>query len=552
MLLSTDRSVLQYNNRHECREQRTTNFYDKNLPTSAVRMARALGADNQTTLERGTSLNVDAVRIIAQSINEGLALAPGAAEVLAPDAEYRLREIVQDAIKFMRHSHRDTLATTDIDSALRLRNVEPIFGFGESTTGPRKGTRRMSGQKGTTSEVRRSGESFREVRGYKGGLFFVEDEDLNLQALVEAPLPAIPWEPTMSVHWLAINGVQPTIAQNPLTSDAEPADYSRSNLQSSTGKPRKRRRGSKSDAMSHIKPILKHELSKELQQYFEYVTASLAGPDKAHRNACLLSIAEEPGLIQLLPYLTQFIKESSQKSLLNLPWLFTLMYLARSIIANPNFNVKDYLHQMLPCVMTCIVRNRLSAKPRDKHWLLRDYSSSLVADICERFGGKFPSLQPRISSTLENALINPEKPLTTHYGAIVGLGFLGFRVVESIFVPHLMKYSELVEAVLEKYQDKPNSVRRLQAAKVYGAMAWCCSIVILKQERGLKTCKEGDVARLAGTDFEGMLPNSKELFSKLYGEMGSFLVPRTRRANALDLNAKDLLSQHESPEKTAE
>ena len=46
------------------------------------------------------------------------------ASAMAPDVEYRVREIAQEAIKFMKHSKRQKLTTEDVNNALRLRNVE--------------------------------------------------------------------------------------------------------------------------------------------------------------------------------------------------------------------------------------------------------------------------------------------------------------------------------------------------------------------------------------------------------------------------------------------
>jgi len=82
-----------------------------------------------------------------------------------------------------------------------------------------------------------------------------------------------------------------------------------------------------------------------------------------------------------------------------------------------------------------------------------DYSAELVATICSkyakqhaisssivaqeqnthtlderyakyRFGGAYQNLQPRVTKTLLHAFLDPKKPLTTHYGAIVGLSKL--------------------------------------------------------------------------------------------------------------------------------
>lgn len=65
----------------------------------------------------------EAIEVIAQSI--GITnLSPDVSQTLAPDVEYRLREIIQEAIKCMRHSRRTALTAHDVDTALILRNVE--------------------------------------------------------------------------------------------------------------------------------------------------------------------------------------------------------------------------------------------------------------------------------------------------------------------------------------------------------------------------------------------------------------------------------------------
>jgi transcription initiation factor TFIID subunit 6 len=46
------------------------------------------------------------------------------ADLFASDVEYRLREIAQEAIKFMRHARRQHLTSDDVNNALRLRNIE--------------------------------------------------------------------------------------------------------------------------------------------------------------------------------------------------------------------------------------------------------------------------------------------------------------------------------------------------------------------------------------------------------------------------------------------
>ena len=68
-----------------------------------------------------------------QAVVEGLelpALSKGAAQALAPEVEYRVRELAQEALKVARHAKRQRLTPGDIDATLRLRGVEQTYGFG--------------------------------------------------------------------------------------------------------------------------------------------------------------------------------------------------------------------------------------------------------------------------------------------------------------------------------------------------------------------------------------------------------------------------------------
>lgn len=46
------------------------------------------------------------------------------AQSLASDAEYRIREIIQDAAKFMKHGKRNVLKCEDVNLALSMKNVQ--------------------------------------------------------------------------------------------------------------------------------------------------------------------------------------------------------------------------------------------------------------------------------------------------------------------------------------------------------------------------------------------------------------------------------------------
>ena len=51
-------------------------------------------------------------------------LSDDVAVALAGDVEYRIHQVVEEAIKFMRHGKRTKLKTDDIDHALKTLNIE--------------------------------------------------------------------------------------------------------------------------------------------------------------------------------------------------------------------------------------------------------------------------------------------------------------------------------------------------------------------------------------------------------------------------------------------
>lgn len=71
----------------------------------------------------GTVLFVDSIKSMAESV--GVAnLEDEAAKELAEDVSYRLKLVVQDAVKFMEQARRTKLTPADIDYSLKIKNIE--------------------------------------------------------------------------------------------------------------------------------------------------------------------------------------------------------------------------------------------------------------------------------------------------------------------------------------------------------------------------------------------------------------------------------------------
>lgn len=444
-----------------------------------VAMAKQAASQRPDQAVDHARVSTESIRVIAQSMPNLLPLSEPAATALAPDAEYRLREIIQDSVKFMKHSKRAHLTTNDINAALRLRNIEPIYGFSSRKRNRDQAFARDNSDQGdvvgqplpVAAPAQKEGQvqtTFKQAEGIPE-LFFIEDSEESIKSMLEAPFPELPLEVTISAHWLAIDGIQPSIPQNPSKRrKMVPEVKDAAKLEAATTPnlvPAK--------VGAEVKSTLRHELSKELQLYFEHLTHVLYGEDAAQFDACLESVSEDDSIAQLLPYLTFFISDTVNKYKQNLPLMVSCMRLVGALLRNPIFQLELYLHQLLPAILTCLVGRRLCASPRDNHWTLRDYTAVLVGRICRQFGKDYQTLQPRITRTLVDALDNVKRPLTTHYGAILGLSSLGKRVVDLLLRDRLGGYASKIKKLLK--DPKQKEIRKYEASKVLGAMVWAVS-----------------------------------------------------------------------------
>ncbi|KAI8584684.1 hypothetical protein K450DRAFT_217495 [Umbelopsis ramanniana AG] len=365
---------------------------------------------------------------------------------LAHDVDYRLQEIIQEATKFMRHSKRSRLTVDDINAALRVRNVEPLYGF-------------------TSGNPLR----FKKTTANMNDIYYVGDEEVDFDTILNKPLPRVPLDVTFTAHWLAIEGVQPAIPQNPTPSDAKSDLLSKRSKANGTN--------AAGNEQIDVKPLVKHVLSKELQLYYERITEAVVSEEERLRFQAYESLRSDPGLHQLLPYFVQFIVEKVKQNLRNLTVCESMLCMIQALLSSPHLFVDPYLNQLMPAIISCMVGKRICENPKDDHWSVRDFAARLMALVCQRYGKSYHTMQPRITKTLLHAFLDVKKPITTHYGAIVGLNQLGREVIRTVILPNTKAYAD---NILREPLQADGTIRQLEASKCRDALT--DSLLILIEE----------------------------------------------------------------------
>lgn len=96
----------------------------------------------------------------------------------------------------MRKGSRLKLTSNDIDQALKIKDIEPLYGFHAKDHTP-----------------------FRFASGGGRELHYLDDKELDINYLLSLTestnWPKLPAETSLRTHWLCVDGIQPTIPENP-------------------------------------------------------------------------------------------------------------------------------------------------------------------------------------------------------------------------------------------------------------------------------------------------------------------------------------------------
>jgi transcription initiation factor TFIID subunit 6 len=399
------------------------------------------GVDTADLYPVGTAqLGIDSMKMAAESI--GISnLSDEASRVLADEVTFQLKRILQDSAKFCGHSKRHRLNVDDVDRALRVNNVEPLYGAQSADHIP-----------------------FRFASGGGRELFWTDEKEIDLSEMIAAPnLPKLPHQVSLKAHWLSIDGVQPTIPENPPPLDCdlqrqESVDPVKSlRLHCDENSFTAKHSQIWSNRKKHfetvrVKQFANHEISVEQQIYYKEITEACVGSDEKRRSEALQSLSFDTGLHPMLPCLSVFISEGVKVNVVqnNLALLIYLMRMVKALLDNSTLVLEKYLHEILPTVITCIVSKQLCLRPDvDNHWALRDFASRLLAQLCKNYNNTTNNIQIRITRLLSSCLDNPKMSLSSQYGAFSSLCELGPEVQRAFILRRLVAAGEKLRQAIE-------------------------------------------------------------------------------------------------------
>lgn len=293
--------------------------------------------------------------------------------------ERALDRLIQEALKFATHSkHPGKLYKDDVQCALAVECHNQIYGTlrDETRDTPTK------------------------LKDY-GSWYFEEPPTL---VCVER-------------HWLAIEGVQPSIPQNPPM--MEIARFSEGALPLIPEAKKCKLELSLQEKEEVCVP------EDEVQKLYDVTTAAVLSPpggrderDIGSLELMLENFFKQKAARQLEGKVTDFLSDQVKKNLSNAPLLERLVVFMDKFVLAPSASANSHASKFIPALLSCIITKNIGGADGCSHFEIRSRAAKVLSNMCKKNGQKE---NKKIIKTLLHTLEDPQKSLPAYYGAMVAL-----------------------------------------------------------------------------------------------------------------------------------
>ncbi|XP_032221662.2 TAF6-like RNA polymerase II p300/CBP-associated factor-associated factor 65 kDa subunit 6L isoform X2 [Nematostella vectensis] len=335
----------------------------------------------------------------------------------------------------MKHGKRRRMTTEDLNRAMQLTNVEPVYGYGSGEDMP-----------------------FRSTSTKEGDVFFVDEKEIGIRELaLSTAVPTDPGKVSVRAQWLCVEGTQ---------------------LSSNNGQHGRLSKNSESDGQQKT-------LSEAGLEYYEQITKAVLGESDVCRRMAFSDLQSNPKISCIFPYFVSFIASGVKSCSHDLKQLSRLLGMVSALTDNSSLFLDPYVIQLVTAVMYCLLETlTVSLNPVNDHWRLRRDAACVLAFLSRKCSNPVNYLHQQLLMTLREVLTDESRPYCSHYGAVVGLMELGSEALEQFLLPHLSTYWHQLQQVLED-DSSSNGVLRGEAIHVYAALLQAAGCLLQANAEGV-------------------------------------------------------------------
>ncbi len=265
----------------------------------------------------------------------------------------------------------------------------------------------------------------------------VTNDVINVKNVIRK-LPKPPLDVTLGVHWLAVRGKMPGVAENVTAEELEraqaeiiettlPREYDVNPVPEAAG-----REGFIHDGEHSLDFVIRQgAVLPELGQMFLDLVAGVLRPnaDLSGLPALLTSVSTGAHVGDIVPFIVRAAHVAVADHLDDLGVVTVALRVLGAVMANQRMTLEPYLHDLLPTILTATITETVGPESDDTvtGQDARTLAVELLHDVLHRFGPKYPRMQDQAFAIIGEALNNGSQ--SAFYGALLTLHRFGGNAV---------------------------------------------------------------------------------------------------------------------------